>query len=104
MPNGDSSPITLTKTFTDEIFRPVISWPGLILACLVCLLIGSLLRSLLSDADFVIYLPAGQAVTRKGAGGGAGGGAAGSWRELKRLMVWRIGRKRDLVLGIARRA
>ena len=103
LPNGESTAVAIGKTFTDEMFRPVISWPGLVLACMVCLLLGSLLRSLLSEADFVIYLPAGQNMGPGAVGGGSGAGT-GTWRELKRLMEWRIGWKRDLLLGIARRA
>ena len=78
---------------SDDLLRPVISWPTLIISCIVCLLVGSLLRSLLSDADFVIHLPA-----RAAAPDGE------TWRELKRLLQWRIGRDRDLIIAIARRA
>ena len=73
----------------DTQVRPFAS-PGVIIACLVCLLIGSLLRSLLSEADFVIYPAEGQA-------------SHGEWRELKRLMEWRIGFDRDLIVAVARR-
>ncbi|WVQ79038.1 hypothetical protein IAT38_001130 [Cryptococcus sp. DSM 104549] len=76
------------------ILRPMTSLPGLVVACLVCLLLGSLLRSLLSEADFVIYKPLGA---------GVGDAEMESWRELKRLAEWRIGWDRDLVIAIARR-
>jgi hypothetical protein len=63
-----------------------------IIACLVCLLLGSLLRSLLSEADFVIYPPTGTAPPE-----------GEVWRELKRLGEWRIGWNTDLIVALARR-
>ena len=69
-----------------------------ILSCLVCLLVGSLLRSILSEADFVIYPSSRDAVINQGAGLGHG-----EWRELRRLGEWRIGWNRDLIVAIARR-
>ncbi|KAI9632439.1 uncharacterized protein MKK02DRAFT_30252 [Dioszegia hungarica] len=38
---------------------PTVPLPLAIIACLLCLLIGSLARSFLYEADFVVYLPAG---------------------------------------------
>ncbi|ORX36309.1 hypothetical protein BD324DRAFT_628256 [Kockovaella imperatae] len=90
-----TDPSSSTNAFTEQLFRPVVSWPGLVLACLVCLLLGSLLRSILSEADFVVYLPDGQAASPST--------STETWRELRRLIEWRIGRKRDLILAIARR-
>ncbi len=78
---------------TDRLLRPMVSWPTFIVACIVCLLLGSLLRSLLSEADFVIHSPAGEAVPE-----------GETWRELKRLLEWRIGWNRDLIIAIAHRA
>jgi hypothetical protein len=60
--------------------------------CIVCLLVGSLLRSLLSEADFVVYSPPG---TQPPDGE--------IWRELKRLVEWRVGRNRDLIIAFAHR-
>ncbi|WWD08843.1 hypothetical protein V865_006957 [Kwoniella europaea PYCC6329] len=77
-----------------KILKPVVSLPGLIIACIICLLLGSLFRSLLSEADFVIYqsqLPT------------TGGSDHEHWRELKRLAEFRIGWNRDLIVAIARR-
>ena len=79
---------------TEHILRPIVSLPALVLACIVCLLLGSLLRSLLSEADFVISpnvltpssTPSGQ-----------------PWRELRQLFSCAIGWKRDLVIAIAKR-
>lgn len=67
--------------------------PAVVIACLVCLLLGSLLRSLLSEADFVIYAPRG----------GSGPPEGEVWRELKRLGEWRIGWNQDLIVALARR-
>jgi hypothetical protein len=77
---------------TVALLQPTVSPAGLLVACLACLLLGSLLRSLLSDADFVIRLPAGKLVPPNE-----------DWRELKRLFQWRIGWDRDLIIAIARR-
>lgn len=85
-----AAPVVVPKDY----LRPVTSVPGLIIACLVCLLIGSLLRSVLSEADFVIYPSSVDAVPETG---------HGEWRELKRLMEWRIGWDRDLIIAVARR-
>ncbi|WWC68792.1 uncharacterized protein I206_102727 [Kwoniella pini CBS 10737] len=74
-----------------EIMKPVISFPGLIIACMICLLLGSLLRSILVEADFVIY----QSINERSQGE--------HWRELKRLAEWGIGWNRDLIVAIARR-
>ncbi|WVR03981.1 hypothetical protein IAU60_000980 [Kwoniella sp. DSM 27419] len=76
-----------------QILEPVLSVPGVVVLCLVCLLLGSLLRSLLSEADFVIY----QAPDAKSEVVGE------HWRELRRLAEWSIGWDRDLVIAIARR-
>ncbi|WWC87689.1 uncharacterized protein L201_002581 [Kwoniella dendrophila CBS 6074] len=84
----------------NEILRkPVVSLPGLIIACIVCLLLGSLLRSLLSEADFVIYqssIPSSSTIDSTASG-------HEHWRELKRLAEWKIGWNRDLIVAIARR-
>lgn len=66
--------------------------PAVIVACLICLLLGSLLRSLLSEADFVIYSPTGTQAPE-----------GEIWRELKRLGEWRIGLNTDLIVALARR-
>lgn len=65
---------------------------AVVIACLVCLLLGSLLRSLLSEADFVIYPPSGTEPPQ-----------GEVWRELKRLGEWRIGWNQDLIVALARR-
>jgi hypothetical protein len=82
---------TRTKRITPSA-SPLLTPTGLIICCLLSLLIGSLLRSLLSEADFCIHLPAGREHPAKG-----------EWRELKRLAEWKIGWGRDLVIAIARR-
>ncbi|WVF66862.1 hypothetical protein IAT40_001605 [Kwoniella sp. CBS 6097] len=85
-----------------KMLRPIMSLPGVIILCLMCLLLGSLLRSILSEADFVIY----QVDTQIGSPDTVGAGGAGvheHWRELKRLAEWRIGWNRDLIIAIARR-
>ena len=76
-----------------DMLRPLISVPGLVVACLVCLLLGSFLRSILSEADFVFY-PLGQDDT----------GLYTEVRELRRLFQWRIGWDRDLVIALAKRS
>jgi hypothetical protein len=58
--------------------------PPVLVLCLACLLLGSLLRSLLSETDFVILSD-----------------TAGEWRELKRLAQLRLGGW-SLVIGFAR--
>jgi len=72
--------------------NPLLTTQGLIICCLLSLLIGSLLRSLLSEADYVVYLPAGSEHP-----------SGGEWQELKRLAAWKLGWGRDLVIAIARR-
>ena len=84
---------TAEVSVVTDVLRPVTSWPALIVACLVCLLLGSLMRSMLSEADFVIYSPDRDAIPE-----------GETWRELKRLLEWRIGWDRDLIIAIARRA
>ena len=76
-----------------EMLRPAISWPGMIGACLVCLLLGSLMRSLFSAADFIIYLPEGVVVPD-----------GEMWRECKRILEWRVSWNQNLIIAIARRA
>lgn len=92
-----ASPVVMPSTDsivdTERLRRPTISLPLFVVSGILCLLVGSLLRSLLSEADFVIHLPAGSAVPN-----------GESWRELKRLVEWRIGWNRDLIIAIARRA
>lgn len=66
--------------------------PAVIILCVVCLLLGSLLRSLITESDFVIYSKPG---TEPPAGE--------MWRELKRLGEWRIGWNRDLIVALAQR-
>lgn len=89
----ESSTIAPPSAVTEfKLLQPVISLPSLIVACLVCLLLGSLFRSLLSEADYVIYQPPG-GVTPPGE----------HWRELKRIIEWRIGWNRDLIIAVARR-
>lgn len=83
---------TSTPRSTNPTTNPLLTPTGFIISCMLCLLIGSLLRSLLSEADYVIHLPAGRAHP-----------AGGEWRELKRLAEWKIGWGRDLVIAIARR-
>ena len=98
LPSPVKSPIkSMTPIVTtDGQFRPIVSLPGLVIACLVCLLLGSLLRSILSEADFVIY-------KERGVEAGNVVPDGETWRELKRLMEWRIGWNRDLIVAIARR-
>jgi len=69
----------------------ILTVPGLVICCLLSLLLGSLLRSLLSEADYVVYLPIGKDHP-----------SGGEWRELKRLAEWKLGWGRDLVIAIAR--
>jgi len=57
--------------------RPMYPMPTVIIVALISFLIGSLLRSLLSPAEFVAEMPSG--------GEGAGKGAY-EWREIKRLV------------------
>ena len=80
-----------TATTDSVLLRPVVSLPGLIIACILCLLLGSLLRSVLSEADFVVYPTAEQSIP------------PGEIRELRRLFQWKLGWGRDLVIAIARR-
>ncbi|KAK8861436.1 hypothetical protein IAR55_002255 [Kwoniella newhampshirensis] len=105
MPIGQStSPSTKSPSSTtgtnvaaliteSKFLRPVISVPGLVIACTICLLLGSLLRSLLSEADFVYQHPEGTSLQDEGE----------HWRELKRLVEIGIGRDRDLIVAIAKR-
>lgn len=99
--NGPLSAVKVAETAQAReltgILRPVTSLPGLIIACIVCFLFGSLLRSLLTDADFVIYQPSSLSGILPDIHG------AGPWRELRRLAEWKIGWDRDLVIAIARR-
>ncbi|TYJ58802.1 hypothetical protein B9479_000638 [Cryptococcus floricola] len=83
----------------NDALRPVTTLPGLVIACILCFLLGSLLRSLLSEADFVIYQPATTLSEMLPGTQGVGE----QWRELKRLAEWKIGWDRDLVIAIARR-
>jgi len=87
-------PVTAETVATRQadILRPIISLPGLIFACLVCLLLGSLLRSILSESDFVFY-PLGADDT----------GSYTEVRELRRLFQWRVGWDRDLVIALSKR-
>ncbi|WWD16659.1 hypothetical protein CI109_101089 [Kwoniella shandongensis] len=89
-----SSGVATEHLVDSKLLRPVISLPGLVIACIICLLLGSLLRSLLSEADFVIY----QSLDSM-----RGGGDGEHWRELKRLAEWKLGWDRDLIIAIARR-
>ncbi|WWC60113.1 uncharacterized protein I303_102677 [Kwoniella dejecticola CBS 10117] len=93
--NPQASGITTPSSLMDkkEMMKPVVSLPGLIIACMICLLLGSLLRSLLSEADFVIYQSTPPGSPNEGE----------HWRELKRLAEWKIGWNRDLIVAIARR-
>lgn len=93
LPKSPSEPPAKEATITvDRFLRPVVSTPVLAVACILCLLLGSLLRSLLSEADFFIRLPA-RAPLPEGE----------TWRELRRLLEWRIGWNRDLIIAIAHR-
>ncbi|KAK4687441.1 hypothetical protein P7C73_g2671, partial [Tremellales sp. Uapishka_1] len=90
-----SSPVkisTLMPSSTMSEPTTSVSLPVLVIACLVCLLVGSLLRSLLSEADYVIYLPAGKPFP-----------SGESWREMTRLLEWRIWWRKTLVVALARR-
>ncbi|EIW69033.1 hypothetical protein TREMEDRAFT_31220 [Tremella mesenterica DSM 1558] len=84
-----TSPIRVTTKLRSRIS---ISIPSLIVLCVACALIGSLLRSFLSESDFVIYFPNNVPAPE-----------GGSWKELRRLAVWKLGRRRDLILAVARR-
>ncbi|BEI90231.1 uncharacterized protein CcaverHIS019_0303010 [Cutaneotrichosporon cavernicola] len=85
-------PITEAAPSVAERLTVPVPLPAVIIACLICLLLGSLLRSLLSEADFVIYPPSGTAPPE-----------GEVWRELKRLGEWRIGWNTDLIVALARR-
>lgn len=66
----------------------------LLLVGVLSFLLGSLIRSLLSPADFVFYAP----------GTGAGPDADDHWREIRRLVEWRgawLGD--DLVVAVVKR-
>lgn len=78
---------------TIHLGQPAVSLPVVLISCILCLLLGSLLRSVLSEADYVIYTPVGEVLPD----------GHGPWRELKRILEWRIGWHRDLVVAIARR-
>ena len=68
---------------------PMVPLPAVIIMCLVCLLLGSLMRSLVVESDFVVHLPAGVAVPT-------------GFKELRRVMQWRIWPGRDVVIAVAR--
>jgi hypothetical protein len=87
-PDGNTGTAVATSTPPN----PLLTMNGLIICCLLSLLIGSLLRSMLSEADYIVYLPAG-----------AKHPDGGEWRELKRLAEWKLGWGRDLVIAIGRR-
>ena len=96
--------VSTTKTITNTLSSAATSTPdrgnahplltpaSFVICCFLSLLLGSLLRSLLSEADFVIHLPAGKEHPPNG-----------EWRELKRLAEWKLGWGRDVVIAIARR-
>jgi hypothetical protein len=83
-----------TKPFLIPAIRqiPTVPLPLVIIACLLCLLLGSLSRSLLSEADFVIYLPAGAQFP-----------PGREWRELRRVVEWTFFPGRDLVVAVSKR-
>jgi hypothetical protein len=68
---------------------PMIPLPAVIVMCLVCLLVGSLIRSLVSESDFVVHLPAGVLVPD-------------GFKELRRVLQLRVWPGRDIVVAIAR--
>lgn len=82
----------VARTPAPSVVRYQVPLPAVIIACIICLLVGSLLRSLLVEADFVIYSPPGTPAPE-----------GEIWRELKRLGEWRVGRDRDLIVAFARR-
>jgi hypothetical protein len=69
---------------------PMVPLPAVIVMCLMCLLLGSLIRSLVAESDFVMHLPTG-VMTPTG------------FRELRRVMQFKIWPGRDVVVAIARR-
>lgn len=79
---------TSTMSVIHSVTAPRFSLPTLIAAAIIAFLLGSLLRSLLSPADFIYVVtdlgdvPAG--VTR--APGGGLGDVEPGWREIKRLV------------------
>lgn len=85
-------PVTEAPPSVAERLTTPVPLPAVIIACLVCLLLGSLLRSLVSESDFVIYPPSGTEAPE-----------GEVWRELKLLGEWRIGWNADLILALARR-
>ena len=87
-----TSPLSTTGAVQALSRRVTLSLPSLVVLCIVCFLLGSLLRSLLSEADFVIYFPSNVPAPE-----------GENWRELQRLAQWKIGWRRDLVLAVARR-
>ncbi|WVO18047.1 hypothetical protein L204_105745 [Cryptococcus depauperatus] len=97
-PKEEIKPVT-----SPGFLRPVTSLPGLVIACVLSFLLGSLLRSLLSEADFVVYLPPSLTGVLPSVQLERLGTGPGYWRELKRLAEWRIGWDQDLILAIARR-
>jgi hypothetical protein len=74
---------------------PVVSLPALVLIIIFSMLVGSLLRSLLGDADFVVFLPQGTPIPS---------GQGQAWKDLRRLLEikgWGLGW--DLVIAAVRR-
>jgi hypothetical protein len=90
-PNTQAGTGAITATLPPPT-NMILTVPGLVICCLLSLLLGSLLRSLLSEADYVVYLPTGRDHP-----------SGGEWRELKRLAEWKLGWGRELVIAIARR-
>ena len=88
----DTEVATIPAPRQPFLVRTAVPLPAVIILCIVCLLLGSLLRSLLSEADFVVYSPVGTLPPD-----------GEIWRELKRLGEWRVGRNRDLIIAFAHR-
>lgn len=92
--SATASPITpvvnlITEVKDVPVLARQVPLPIAIIACMLCVLIGSLIRSFLSEADFIVYLPADVV-------------PSGEWRDLRRLVQLRIWPGRDFVVAIAR--
>jgi hypothetical protein len=90
-PSVYASTTTATKL---ALTAPTFSLTTVILVAVLSFLIGSLIRSLLSPADFVVF------VNRDGKGALVEEG----WREIRRLVEWKAGwRGDDVLLAIVKR-
>jgi len=71
--------------------RRSVSIPTMFIIGLICFLLGSLVRSLLSPADFVVVKGAGDPYIDENV----------DWRRLTRLIELKLTTTKDLIIGIA---